>query len=66
MAFVIDNPYWFKVVAHVNERTFEGLWECTLVSEVHCYDVAYLRDDQLCRVTPEDELVIELYAREWD
>lgn len=63
MAFLVDNPYPFMVTAHVNDKTFEGLWDCTLVSEMHQYQRVFLKGHQLARITQDDELVIELYAR---
>jgi len=66
MAFLVDNPYPFMVTMHVNEKTFEGLWDCTLISEVHYYQPVLLKEHQISRITQEDELIIELYTRGMD
>lgn len=66
MAFLVDNPHPFPVKVHVNERTQDGLWECVLCSEIHHYQTVFLNERQLARITHDDELIIELYARGLD
>lgn len=63
MAFLVDNPHPFPVSVHVNQKMSDGLWECVLVSRIHHYETVFLNDRQIAKITHEDELVIELYAR---
>lgn len=63
MAFLVDNPFWYPVKIHVGEYLGYDEWECILSSEVHHYQPAILKTDQMARITPEDELVVELYER---
>ena len=63
MAFLVDNPHPFPVKVHVNEKMPDGLWECVLSSNIHYYETVYLSERQLAKITSEDELIIELYAR---
>lgn len=63
MAFLVDNPFWYPVKIHVGERVGEDEWECILSSEMHHYQPAILKTDQMARITAEDELIIELYER---
>lgn len=64
MAFLVDNPHPFAVKVYVNGETQDGLWECVLSSEIHHYQTVFLNERQIARITPEDELVIDLYAWE--
>lgn len=63
MAFLVDNPHPFPVRIHVNDRAADGLWECVLSSDIHYYQTAFLSAEQMARITHEDELIVELYAR---
>lgn len=63
MAFLVDNPHPFPVSVHVNDKTSEGLWECVLCSKIHHYETVFLSERQIAKITNEDELIIELYAR---
>lgn len=63
MAFLVDNPHPFPVTVHVNDKTSDGTWECVLCSKIHHYETVSLSERQIARITSEDELIIELYAR---
>lgn len=64
MAFLVDNPHPFPVTVHVNDKNSEGLWECVLCSVIHHYDTVFLSERQIARITSDDELIVELYARD--
>ena len=63
MAFLGDNLLWTSEKIHEGEKVGEDEWECILSSEVHHYQPAILKTDQMARITAEDELVIELYEK---
>lgn len=63
ICFLVDNPHPFMVIVHVDEDLGGDWLSCTLRSEIHFYTEAILERKQLARITAEDELTVELYAR---
>lgn len=66
MAFLVDNPHPFMVVAHIDSCDEQGWCGCVLTSRIHNYTEAFLHASQLERITDYDEIVVEIYAKELD